>query len=155
LGSIKNDVSAKVAEKKQTLKIEINPNVPEVNLDQSLISQVYVNLLTNSIKYTPAEGQIEVKIERIGDQLVSTVSDNGYGIPAKEQGRVFQKFFRAENVIKVVTDGTGLGLYLIKAIVESSGGTIRFKSAEGKGTTFWFSLPISGMKKHAGEVSIN
>jgi len=150
-----NDLVAQVSEKKLEMIVSLHPNLPQMNVDSKLVAQVYMNLLTNAVKYTPAGGQIEVMISLKGDEVLSRVSDTGYGIPPDDQKKIFERFYRAGNAVKMVPDGTGLGLYLAKTIVESSGGRIWFESEVGKGSTFWFTLPLTGMQAKSGEVRIS
>jgi two-component system sensor histidine kinase VicK len=99
------------------------------------------NLLSNAIKYTQQGGTISVSAYNLHKQFHITVADTGYGIPIKDFPKVFTKLFRAENILNKDTDGTGLGLYIVHSIISFIGGTIRFESTEGKGTTFFVTLP--------------
>jgi PAS domain S-box-containing protein len=115
--------------------------------DPLLVKEVFANLLSNSIKYTPLRGQVSVTLKRVANQIVAEVKDDGYGIPKNSQDRIFTKFFRAPNVIEKETWGTGLGLYMVKSIVDNLGGKVWFTSKEGAGSSFYFSLPITTTKR--------
>jgi len=127
--------------------------LPLIVFDESLLRQVVHNLLTNAIRYSVAGGHVSVKLEKRTKDFILTVADDGIGIPKDKQHRIFEKFFRADNAQKKQTDGTGLGLYITKLIVETMGGKIWFKSAENKGTTFYVSLPLKGMKNNVGQLT--
>jgi PAS domain S-box-containing protein len=135
-------------------------NLPMLNADPKLLRIVFQNLLSNAVKYTPAEGSIKLSVTKAedpadakalaGKQLSIIVADTGYGIPKNQQDKIFSKLFRADNVREHDTEGTGLGLYMVKAIVDHSGGKIWFESQENKGSTFYVMLPLAGMKKKEG-----
>jgi two-component system sensor histidine kinase VicK len=120
----------------------INGPLPIIIVDRVKIRRVINNLLNNAIKYTPRGGSVRVIVKKEDHQLVCSFTDTGVGIPVDEQEQLFQRFFRGSNVSKIQPDGTGLGLYIAKALVEAHHGKIWFESEEGKGTTFYFSLPI-------------
>jgi PAS domain S-box-containing protein len=124
--------------------------------DKKLLGIIFQNVLSNAINYTPDKGSIFLSID-VDDKIkniVFKVSDTGYGIPKGQQDKIFDKLFRADNARKIDTNGTGLGLYIIKSIVDKSGGKIWFESSEGKGSTFYVSLPIKGMKRIRGSKSL-
>lgn len=117
-------------------------NLPLALADSDKIRLVIENLLDNAIRYIKDKGRVEIRIKPKNKSIHFEIEDNGVGIPRQDQKYIFQKFFRAENVMKYQTQGSGLGLYISKSIIERSGGKIGFKSEENKGSTFWFTLPI-------------
>lgn len=144
-----------ISSKHLRVSLGMNPDIPQVNIDKRLIREVYANLLSNAVQYTPPGGRILVTIYKRGNEIVSQIADSGYGIAKKERHRIFEKFFRGTNILPYQTDGSGLGLYLAKAIVNSSGGHIWFFSEEGRGATFFFSIPLVGTHPQKGEVTLS
>ncbi|TSA46022.1 sensor histidine kinase [bacterium] len=120
----------------------INGPLPKIEADQEKLKRIIINLLSNSIKYTEAQGKIRITVEKDTTHLTVSVTDSGIGIPKKDQANIFKKFFRSTNVIKMSPDGSGLGLFITKSLVDAMGGKISFRSKEGEGTTFYFTLPI-------------
>jgi len=126
---------------KAELVLHIQESLPNIYFDPSLIKLVVENLIDNAIRYIKLGGKIEIKLERKDKKLLFAIKDNGVGIPQEDQKYIFQKFFRSDNALREQTKGSGLGLYIAKIIIEESGGKIWFESKEGKGTTFYFTLP--------------
>lgn len=122
--------------------------VPSLKLDEEKISLVFQNLAENALHYTTTGGKILYKIDydKNKEELLFTVKDTGVGIPKNQQQRIFTKFFRADNVMRMETEGSGLGLFITKNIIEAHGGKIWFESEEGNGTTFYFTLPAKEEK---------
>ncbi len=121
---------------------EKESNLPFVFTDSFQIKQVIKHLLNNAIRYIKEKGKIKILLANKGKNIYFEIEDNGVGIPKKDQKYIFQKFFRSENVLRYQTQGSGLGLYIAKSIIEKSGGKIGFQSEENKGSTFWFTLPL-------------
>lgn len=125
--------------------VEINVNaeddLPEVFVDRNQIKMVIENLLDNAIRYTDGEGKVEISIIQKGNKVQFEIKDNGIGISEEDQDYVFKKFFRGKDAAEHQVRGTGLSLYIAKTIVEQSGGEIWFESEQGRGSTFWFTLP--------------
>ncbi len=117
--------------------------LPYIKADPDKIRQVLQNLIENAMHYTDDKATITLNALEKGSMIEVAVRDNGIGIPVAQQSSIFNKFFRADNAVKHQTDGSGLGLFIAKATVEKHGGTIWFESAEGKGTTFFFTVPVS------------
>jgi signal transduction histidine kinase len=124
------------------LEVNCESNPLNVIADSSQTSLVVDNLLDNAIKYTKDKGTVKINVKEKGKNLYFEITDSGVGIPQEDQKYIFQKFFRSQNAAKHQTQGSGLGLYIAKAIIEKTGGKIGFKSQEGVGSTFWFTLPI-------------
>src|SRR6476659_2396789 len=117
-------------------------DVPPVSGDKDRLAQLVGNLVSNALKFTPAGGRVTVRAFRDGGNAVMEIQDTGIGIPAAEQGRLFQRFFRSSTATEQAIPGTGLGLVISKAIAEAHGGTIGVISASGEGTCFRVEIPL-------------
>jgi len=131
-----------ISKKKINLILPEHSNLCDLFVDPDKIKHVFNNLISNAAKYSNQGGTVELKYEKKGDRLVISVRDEGLGIPKDQQDKIFSKLFRANNAISSEIEGTGLGLYIVKYIIDSHKGKIWFESEEGKGTTFFVELPI-------------
>lgn len=112
-----------------------------IHTDSFIVKEVLANLVGNAIKYTPAGGTVSIHMRQTAHVVTFIVKDNGIGIPLAAQRKIFTKFFRAANALRQETTGTGLGLYVVHGLVRTLHGKIWFRSDEGKGSTFYVSLP--------------
>ena len=131
-----------VKDRRQRFSVLAPEGLPEPLVDPQLIRQAVLNLVSNAVKYTPEEGEVRVRIEAGDAGLRWEIRDTGIGIPPADMRKLFEKFYRAGNVLAVETEGTGLGLYLVRLIVERFGGKVWCESEEGVGSTFTFTLPL-------------
>ena len=164
--SVIDEQKPQISEKKLHLIKKFEKNIPIIQTDPKLLHMVVQNLLSNAVQYTPEGGRVEVSLSlddppspppspkaKDGQgkkNVLMKIADTGYGIPKNQQNNIFIKFFRADNVREKDTEGTGLGLYIVKSIIEHSGGKVWFESEENKGTTFYVTFPLEGMKKKEG-----
>ena len=124
-----------------SLETECPDNLPNIYADSSRLGQVLSNLLHNAIKFTPEGGQIVLKATQYEDVVEFSVQDNGIGIPADDVSRIFERFYKADHAR--AEEGTGLGLAIARHLVEAHGGRIWVESIEGRGSTFYFTVPIA------------
>lgn len=156
--SVINEAKSQILEKKLVVEELYCNDFNSFLADEKLIRMIFQNLISNAIKYTKLEGHLKISLlkinkdEKFGEKIIEqeslafSVEDSGMGIPILQQDRIFSKLFRADNAKESETEGTGLGLYVVKSIVDQSGGLLWFKSEENKGSTFYVVFPISGMK---------
>ena len=135
------DLLPQIKDKKIHLTRDYKKDLPVLNLDRNIMKIILENLLSNAIKYSERGGEIILGAKENEDNIIIEVSDKGLGIPEKQQSKIFTKMFRAENVFHSKSEGSGLGLYLVKNLVEQSGYDISFESKENKGSTFKISIP--------------
>ena len=145
IDQVVREVKPAADEKHVQLQVSLDQTNTMVMGDTEKLAEVVENLMSNAVKFSKAQGaSIAVSTKRDGNMLVVSVADNGYGIPKEEQAKVFQKFFKYRGDETQSVPGTGLGLFVVRMLVEKMGGRIGFVSEAGRGTTFSFSIPIAG-----------
>lgn len=144
------DFNMQIKDKKIKIIKKYSSKLPTTTSDPILLKIIIQNLISNAINYSTPETSLTIKIGKDKNNFLLTVSDHGIGIPKKDQSKVFTKLFRASNAQLFQTDGTGLGLYLTKSIIDSVGGKIWFDSEANKGSSFHVQLPLKGMTPRKG-----
>ncbi len=146
-----------IVDKNINIKKEYDNNLSKLKYDPKLLRIIFQNLTSNAIKYSPSNStvSISIKINQRKKMIEIEVKDEGYGIQNNQQNQIFQKLFRADNIKKRNTEGTGLGLYIVKSIVDNFKGSISFRSKENKGTAFKVLLPLDGVSKKEGNKSLS
>jgi signal transduction histidine kinase len=141
---LRNTMTPILTPKEQSLDIVVEEGLPRIYADADRIKQVLLNLLSNSAKFTPIGGSIRIEVIRKGDQCQVSVVDNGIGIKKDEQERIFEPFCQIDNFLTRGGNGVGLGLAVVKQIIEKHGGRIWIESEYGRGSRFNFTLPLLG-----------
>lgn len=154
--SVLSELRPKIEQKHLSVTLD-NDKIPIISLDPNLMSIIVQNLASNAIKYTPIDGivTITVRLQPEVNNILIKVHDTGMGIPKTQQSKIFTKLFRADNARKADTEGTGLGLYLIRGLIERAGGAIWFESEESKGSSFYVTIPLAGMEPKKGTKKID
>ncbi len=138
--AIRDDMALRASSQHRLLAVDIPTNLPTIAADRSSLSEVISNLIDNAIKYSSEGGSVSITASASQEFVKVSITDTGIGMPANVVGNLFHKFYRSHRSRETVA-GTGIGLYICKAIVESHGGSIEVSSAEGKGSTFSFTVP--------------
>jgi len=141
LQSVLSECQDDVIDKNLQLTLEIGEDIPEIQAVPELSKSIWCNLVSNALKYTPDNGEISIGLQARDKALIGWIRDSGIGISTEDQKKIFREFFRGENAKNTSIAGTGLGLVLVKKIVEGLGGEISFESELGVGSTFQFMIP--------------
>ena len=137
--------------RKQSLDVELEEGLPLVYADKARLRQVLLNLLSNSTKFTPDGGKLKIEAVRDGDWCQVSVVDNGVGIKEEDWERIFDPFYQVDSSMPKREEGTGLGLALVKQIVEQHGGRVWVASEYGKGSRFTFTLPLADQVRRSSQ----
>ncbi|MFA6421929.1 MAG: PAS domain-containing sensor histidine kinase [Candidatus Buchananbacteria bacterium] len=143
LNKILNEMEVQIKNKNISVKNVFDQNVPAIMFDKKIFLVIFDNLISNAIKYTPNEGNITLKVKKFQDKIEIHTIDTGIGIDKKDQAHIFYKQFRAENALKSKNEGNGLGLYIVKSLIEKTNAKISVQSEINKGSTFKVIFPTS------------
>ena len=132
--------------KQITLTVATSSRLPRVYVDEGKLRQVMMNFIDNALFYSHPGSSVAISLKLVTQEIIFTVSDTGIGVPKSEQKRLFTKFFRATNARRHRPDGTGIGLFLARKVIDEHGGSTIVKSVEGQGSTFGFRMSLAAVR---------